>query len=461
MGLIKAAVGAIGGTLQDSWQDVIKCEDMGNDLLMQRKTTKNGVITKGSVIIVDPGQVALIVESGKVLDGTAEPGSFSFDSSSAPSLFSGEIGATFKEMWQRFKYEGSPAMGQAVYYFNMKEIMGNKFGTPSPIPYKDWGHPNFNPRNNTYYPMAVNIKAFGSYSFFISDPFMFMNRVGGTAQRYTKDMLVEQIRSEFMAMFKNTLAELGSDQHKVEAMDLPHKDDEIIATMKNKKFDSFIQERGVTIWSIAVESIKFDDDSEKKIRDYELSDAYTQSGYLAGAQGRAMETAAGNQAGAMAGFMGMNMAQGNSGGNQMLQQMMQNQNQAAQQAAASNKEAGWTCPSCKQGGNTGSYCQACGKAQPAGTGSWDCSCGQKDNSGQFCSSCGKARPVNKPEDGTWLCKCGTENKGKFCADCGEKKPEGAAQYKCDKCGWEPEDKTNPPKFCQECGDVFDENDKVK
>lgn len=426
MGLIKAAIGAIGGTLGDQWLDAVKCEDLGNSVLMVRKTTKNGVISKGSRIIVNPGQVALIVDSGNILDGTAEPGAFTFDNSSSPSFFGGDFGGVFKEMWERFKYQGTPAKEQAVYFINSKEIMGNKFGTPAPIPYKDWGHPNFNPRNNTMYPMAVNIKAFGTYTFKVTNPFIFMNNVAGTSQRYTKDMLEDQIRSEFIAAFKNTLAELGSDQYKIEAMDLPHKDDEIIDAMQKKHYDSRINERGLSILSVAVESIKFDEDSEKKIRDYELSDAYTQSGYLAGATGRAMETAAGNDSGAMTGFMGVNMAQNN-----------QNTNNLGNMMAMQNEQA---------------------KTNNQIKDTWSCSCGESKNTGKFCASCGKPKPQGS---GTWLCSCGTENKGKFCAECGAKKPAEAIQYKCDKCGWEPADKTTPPKFCEECGDIFDENDMIK
>lgn len=457
MGLFRAVAGAVGGTLKDTWLDAITCEDMGNDVLMLRKTTQSGVISAGSRIIVSPGQVALVVDNGTVLDGTAEAGEFTFDASSSPSFFGGDFKDSFREMWERFKYQGTPARGQAVYYFNVKEIIGNKFGTPAPIPYKDWGHPNFNPRNNSYYPMAVHIKAFGSYTFYLSNPFLFMNSIAGTAVRYTKEMLTGQIRSEFIAAFKNTLAELGSDAYKIEAMDLPHKDDEIIAIMREKNYDVYLGDRGVTIWSIAVESIKFDEESEKKIRDYELSDAYTQSGYLAGAAGRAMEGAAANPGGAVAGFMGMNMAQGAGDINASLGQMMQNQNE---RAAAVSAAKGWSC-ACGAENNVGSFCAACGKAEPEGTGHWACTCGEAKNTGGFCIACGKPRPVNKPEDGTWLCGCGRENKGRFCSDCGAGKPADAVVYRCDKCGWEPADTSNPPKFCQECGDPFDENDLVK
>lgn len=395
MGLIKAAVGAIGSTLGDQWLDSIRCGDMDNEILMVRKTTESGQISKKSRIIVDPGQVALIVDTGVVKDATAEPGAYTFDESTSPSFFGGQFGAVFKEMWERFKYNGTPARGQSVYYFNMKEIIGNKFGTPAPIPYKDWGHPNFNPRTNSFYAMAVEIKAFGTYTFRISDPFAFMNNIAGTADVYHRDEIVEQMRAEFISVFRNTLAELGSDTYKIEALDLPHKDDEITTAMEAKNYDAKIKERGLDIVSIAVESISFTEDSDKKIRDYELSDAYTQSGYLAGAAGRAMENAGGNDAGAMQGFMGVGMA-GNFAGNMGVNPTAVMQAQQAQMQQAAQKEA-----------------------ETADLDTWNCTCGAV-NTGNFCSACGTKKPESPA--GKFCSECGTEIEAdsKFCPECGTK-----------------------------------------
>ncbi len=396
MGLIKAAFGAIGSTLGDQWLDAIKCDNLNNDTLMVRVTTPTEQISKGSRIIVDPGQIALIVDTGRVLDGTAEPGAYTFDESTSPSFFGGQFGKVFKEMWERFKYNGTPARGQAVYFFNAKEIIGNKFGTPAPIPYKDWGHPNFNPRTNTLYAMAVEIKSFGTYTFRISNPFSFMNAIAGTASVCRRADLEEQLRAEFISVFRNTLAELGSDAYKIEALDLPHKDDEIVATMKAKKYDAQIQARGLEIMSIAVESIKFTEESDKKIRDYELSDAYTQSGHLAGAAGRAMETAAGNNAGAMTGFMGYGMAANSAS----AMGVNPNAAMAAQQAQLEKMQASQAAPASATSG--------------------------------------------------WTCGCGQINTGKFCAECGSKKPEAApSKPTCAKCGYTDD---TPFKFCPECGE---------
>lgn len=403
MGLIKAAIGAIGGTLHDSWLDAIKCEDFDNSTLMIKKTTDNSIISRGSKIIVNPGQVALIVDTGKVLDASAEPGAFTFDASASPSLFAGDFGASFEEMWERFSFGGKPAKEQAVYFINTKEIVDNKFGTPAPIPYKDWGHPNFNPRTNSMYAMAVNIKAFGSYTFKVTDPFKFMSEIAGTATRYTKDLIGEQMKSEFIAAFRNTLSELGGDAYKVEAMDLPNKDDEILKAMAEKKYDSRITDRGLAIVSVAVESVKLDEESERKIHDYELSDAYTQSGYLAGATGHAMEAAAANPNGSVGAFMGMGMAQNAGMQNNMLGQMMQNQQ--AQTAQMAQQQA--------QPAQTVQTAQAARQAEPQ-VSAWVCDCGEKNNTGKFCQNCGKAMP-----QAIWDCKCGHKaNTGKFCSECG-------------------------------------------
>lgn len=441
MGLIKAAVGAIGSTLGDQWLDAIQCNNLDNDTLMVRVTSSTEQISKGSRIIVNPGQIALIVDTGKVLDATAEPGAYTFDESTSPSFFGGQFGAVFKEMWERFKYNGTPARGQAVYFFNAKEIIDNKFGSPAPIPYKDWGHPNFNPRTNSLYAMAVEIKVYGTYTFRITNPFAFMNNVAGTASVYKRADLSEQIRSEFIGVFRNTLTELGSDEYKVEALDLPHKDDEIVAAMKEKNYDVQIKERGLEIVSIAVTSIKFTEDSDKKIREYELSDAYTQSGYMAGAAGRAMETAAANNAGAMTGFMGFGMASNSAGSmgvnpsaamaaqQAQIEKMQQAQAEQAAQAAAAATAA------------------AQAQAQAADN-SWTCSCGNV-NTGKFCSECGSTKPEAPAASDSWTCSCGNVSAGKFCSNCGTKKPEVPAAPTCGKCGYTADE---PFKFCPECGE---------
>ena len=191
MGLIKAAVGAIGSTLHDQWKEAIRCDDMTNDVLMVKQTTKDGVISNGSTIIVAPGQCAILYDNGRVIDATAEDGFYTFDSSSTPSFFAGQFKDTFKEMWQRFTYNGTSSKQQAVFFFNIKEIIDNNFGTSTPILFQDWSHPIPNRMTNSITPRSVNVRCYGKYTFRISDPSIFMQEMAGTADVYRKDTLIE------------------------------------------------------------------------------------------------------------------------------------------------------------------------------------------------------------------------------------------------------------------------------
>lgn len=315
MGLIKAAKDAIGSTLHDQWKEAIRCEDMSNDILMVKKTTDTGVITNKSTIIVAPGQCAVIYDNGRIIDATAEDGFYTFDDSSSPSFFAGQFGDVFKEMWQRFTFNGATAKEQCVFFFNLKEIIDNKFGTPAPIPFQDWSHPIPNQMTNTLTPLRVEIKCFGTYTFSIMNPALFMTRIAGTADIYRKSQLVEQLRSEVMAVFQNITNELGTSKYKVPVLEMPSQTDEIREMMDEKVFDEKMRERGIKIESFAVESVTLDAESEKKIDDYELSsNAYMQQGKMVDAYAEAVKSAASNSNGAMNGFMGigmMNMSSGN------------------------------------------------------------------------------------------------------------------------------------------------------
>jgi membrane protease subunit (stomatin/prohibitin family) len=402
MGLIKAAIGAIGGTLGDQWKDLISCEDMGNDILMVKKTTKNGVITKDSRIIVAPGQVAVIYDSGTILDATAEEGAYNFDKSTSPSFFAGQFGDVFKEMWTRFTYGGKPNKEQAVFFFNMKEIKDNKFGTGTPIPFQDWSHPIPNQMTGTMTPLRVQVRCYGKYTFKISDPAIFMRNHAGTADVVTKDEITEQMRSEVVASFQNVLNELGTSNHKTPALELPSNTDEIKSVMDEKVFDKQVRERGLQLVGFAVESVSLDEDSQKKIDNYELSsNGFMQQGSLVGSYGRAVEDAANNANGAGVGLMGvgmMNMASGGAIGGV---------------AAGAFNNGGY-----KAGETIDPYAK--GDAAKAG--------------------------VPCP-------KCGTLVTGKFCPECGTKLEEEAKpeEKKCPKCG-----APATSKFCQECGTKIEE-----
>ena len=308
MGLFKAAKDAIGGTLADQWKEAIRCEDMTNDVLMVNKTTPNGVISNKSTIIVAPGQCAVIFDNGKVIDATAEEGFYQFDSSTSPSFFAGDFGKTFKEMWERFTYNGATAKQQAVFFFNTKEILDNKFGTPAPIPFQDWSHPIPNQMTNTLTPMRVEIKCFGKYTFKISNPAVFMQEVAGTADRYTKEQIVEQMRAEVISVFQNLMNELGSERHKVPVLEMPSQTDEIRTMMDEMVFDEQVRRRGLSIVCFAVESVTLDEESEAKIDNYEFSsNAHLQQGRLVDAYAEAVQKAAENKSGSINGFMGIGM----------------------------------------------------------------------------------------------------------------------------------------------------------
>jgi len=315
MGLIKATKGAIGSTLHDQWKDEIRCEELTNEVLMMKKTTDTGVVSNGSTIVVAPGQCAILYDNGRVIDATAEEGIYEFNDSSTPSFFSGQFGEVFKEMWERFTYNGESAKQQAVFFFNIKEIMDNKFGTPIPVPFQDWSHPVLNEMTNTVNPLRVEIKCFGKYTFKISNPAIFMNVTAGVGDIYTKDNLQEQIKSEIIGVLQNIINELGNSEHKVPVLELPSQTDEIKQIIDERQLDSIIKERGIELVGFTIESVTLTDESEEKIDNYEHStNTMLQKARMVEAYANALENAASNSAGALNGMVGvgvMNMSTGN------------------------------------------------------------------------------------------------------------------------------------------------------
>ena len=386
MGLIKAAVNAVGSTLHDQWKDYIRCEDLGNDILMRKVSTQTGVISKDSAIQVAPGQIAVIFDSGRILDATAEEGIYTFDQSTSPSFFAGQFGPVFKEMWTRFVYNGATNKEQAVFYLNAKEIMDNKFGTPAPIPFQDWSHPIPNQMTGTLNPLRVEVKCFGKYTFKIADPAVFMSRVAGTAEEYRKEALTEQMRSEVIGSFQNVLNELGNSNHKTPVLELPSSTDEIKKVMDEKVFDQPIRDRGLNIVGFIVESVTLDEESEKKIDNYELSsNSFMQQGTLVGAYANAVQDAANNANGAMNGFMGVGMMNMASGG--MFGGMQQN---VANGMAA---QAHGTHVPTHQGvvvSTPANTEELDGDNAPAAGGvmAFCPNCGTKNTGANFCSNCG-------------------------------------------------------------------------
>ena len=422
MGLIKAATSAIGSTLQDQWKEAIRCEDLGNDILMKKKTTPTGVITNKSTIIVAPGQCAVIYDNGRVIDATAEDGFYTFDNSSSPSFFAGQFGAVFKEMWQRFTYNGATAKEQCVFFFNIKEIIKNKFGTPAPVPYQDWSHAIANEITGQFTPLALKVKCFGTYTFRLVNPALFMNNIAGTADEYRVSQLTEQIRSEVVAVFQNVLNELGNSAHKVPVLELPSQTDEIKQMMDEKVFDEPVRRRGLQIEVFAVESVTPDPDSERKIEEYEHnSNSKMQQGRILDV----MEKAASNAGGAANGFMGIGMMNMMSGGmgNNVMQNAFGNV-QSAQQPTGNPLQP--DVPVAQQPAPAPEPTPAPAE-EPA-----------QENTA--------SAPATESTTNGWVCPtCGNTVTGKFCGECGTKKPE---ENVCPNCGVKLNENA---KFCGECG----------
>lgn len=438
MGLIKAAVGAASGVLADQWKDYFYCEAMPADVLAVKgqkkgagrsahKRGKDNIISNGSVIAVADGQCMMIVEQGKVVDVCAEPGEYTYDTSTEPSLFCGDlsqtIGEVFRNIGKRFTFGGQAPNDQRVYYFNTKELVGNKYGTPAPVPFRVVDQ-------NAGLDIDISIRCFGEYSYRITNPILFYtNLCGNVEQEYTRNEIDSQLKTELLTALQPAFARI-SDMG-IRYSSLPAHTMEMAEAINEVLSAKWRDLRGIEIVSMGVSSVKASEEDEQMIKEMQRNAAFRDptraAAHLVGAQASAMQAAAANEGGAMTGFMGMNMAGAAGGMNpQALYQM-------GQPAPTAPTGAGWTC--------------ACGNVA----------------TGKFCPECGAKKPEvpTTVPNGAWTCPtCGAANKGKFCAECGTKKPAGIPQYQCDKCGWKPEDPTKPPKFCPECGDPFDSGDRI-
>ena len=462
MGLIKAGIGALGGVLADQWKEFFYCDALPSDVLVRKGSKRvsgrssntkgsDNIISNGSGIAVADGQCMIIVEQGKIVEVCAEPGEFTYDSSTEPSIFTGKLGRSildsFKSVGKRFTYGGDTGKDQRVYYFNTKEIIGNKFGTANPI--------MFDVVNKQVgFRRTVQVRCNGMYTYYISDPLLFYTNVcGNVEQDYTRDEIDAQLKTEFISALQPALGSLAEQE--LRPAQLPTKVNELRAAMNEALRYEWIESRGITVGKIALNPITLTEEDMKKINQMEDavsmgSNPFMMAGRMTDATANSMETAADNAAGAMTGFMGMGMAGGVMGGG--FNAAQQFYTTGVQQAARTPAAAGWKC-SCGATA-TGKFCPECGSKKPETMG-WTCKCGAVAT-GKFCPECGSP----KPADDGWTCSCGAINKGKFCAECGTKKPAGVPQYKCDKCGWEPEKGSAPPKFCPECGDPFDSGDIV-
>ena len=441
MGLIKAAFGAAGGVLADQWKEFFYCEAIPADVLAVKGKKKvtgrssntkedDNIITNGSVIAVANGQCMLIVEQGQIVDMCAEPGEYTYDTSTEPSLFTGDLGESIKGVFQnigkRFTFGGEAPKDQRVYYFNTKELTGNKYGTPSPVPFRVVDQ-------RAAVDLDSGIRCFGEYSIRLKNPMLFYTNVcGNVSEDFKTEQIAGQMKTELLTALQPAFAKIS--EMGIRYSSLPGHTLELAEALNEQLSSRWRDLRGIEIVSFGVSSVKANEEDEQMIKEMQRNAAFLDpsraAAHLVGAQASAMQSAAANpNAGPAMAFMGMGMAGQMGGMNaQNLYQMG-----AQQQPAPTPAPAPAPAP-----------------AAPSG---WVCSCGATAT-GKFCPECGKPKPA---ADG-WTCSCGAVNKGKFCAECGAKKPAGIPQYKCDKCGWEPDDPAHPPKFCPECGDPFDDGD---
>ena len=429
MGLIKAALGSTGGILADQWREYFYCDSMDADVLMTKGTKRtssrssntkgsDNIITNGAVIAVNEGQCMLIVDQGQIVEFAAEAGEFTWDASTEGSILYGGFGEGLKSSWnnlkRRFTFGADTGKDQRIYFINTKEIMGNKYGTPAPVPFRVVDR-------NIGLDMDVSIRCNGEYSYRITDPMVFYKNVAGNVvSDFRRSQIDSALKTDFLTALQPAFARI-SDMG-IRYSSLPGHTMEIAEAMNQVLSTKWGAQRGISVVTVGVNSVTASAEDEATIKELQKSAVFRNTNMAAAhmvqAQAEAMKSAAANENGAMMGFMGMNMAQAAGGFNSAQLYQMNQQPASPTQTAEPVK-------------------------------SWTCKCGTV-NSGKFCTECGSAQG--------WICQCGTINKGKFCSECGAKKPEAEPQYACDKCGWEPEDPKNPPKFCPECGDRFDSND---
>lgn len=415
MGLIKAAAGAIGGNLADSWLEFIEADNMGATTAMvrgvqvydKRSSNKKGTanyVSNGSKIVVGQNQMMLLVDGGNIVDYCAEPGYYEVFASSSPSMFNGELKDSLKDTFNRFKFGGQPSNKQEVYFINLQEIKNIKFGTRNPLNYFD-----------TFYNAELFLRCHGTYSVKITDPIKFFQEAcPRNASRVDLNDIGEQYLMEFTQALQSSIAKMSVDGKRISHLNAETVD--LAKYLSTALDDQWSALRGMEICSVAIASISYDEESKQLInmrnQGAMLGDPSVREGYVQGAVARGLEAAGSNKAGAGQAFMAMGM--GMQGGGSFMQSASASNNQQMQaQAAQQNNANSWNC-SCGTS-NTGNFCQSCGGKKPAPAGSWVCSCGTS-NTGNFCQSCGGKKP-----SADWTCSCGVTNTGNFCQSCGNKK----------------------------------------
>ncbi|MDO4848348.1 MAG: SPFH domain-containing protein [Coriobacteriia bacterium] len=416
MGLLKAGIGAAGGVLADQWREYFYCEALDADTLVAKGAKRTGgrssntrgennVISDGSIVAVADGQCMMIVENGKVLEVCAEPGEFVYDTGTEPSVFSGSLGdavkRSFEQVGSRFSFGGDAGKDQRVYYFNTKEIVGNKYGTASPVPFRVVDE-------KIGLDVDITVRCNGEYSYRLVDPLMFYKNVcGNVDDAYTRDLIDSQLKSELLTALQPAFARISEMGIRYSAV--PAHTRELADALNEELSHQWRETRGIEIAAFGVNTISAPEDQEQMIRDLQkaavMANPAMAAANIAAAQSDAMRTAAANPSGAAMGFMGMGMASGMGGMNaaQLFGQAAQSQQPVANQAQVSGVTGG----------------MAAAAPAPAAGGAWTCSCGAQ-NTGKFCGNCGSPKPEAA---GPWFCtNCGTQNTGNFCSACGTKRP---------------------------------------
>ena len=426
MGIIKAFFNATGGALADQWLEVIEADEMSdttvftkgvkvrkNDKRNNNKRGTDDVISNGSVIHVYPGQFMMLVEGGKVIDFTAEEGYYKVDNSAAPSLFAGELGKAIVDSFKRVAYGGVPSYSQKVYFINLQEIKGIRFGTRTPVNYFD-----------NFYNSELFLRAHGNYSIKITDPIKFYTEViPKNADKVDINQVNEQYLAEFLEALTAAINQMSADGIRISHV--ASKSRELSKYMANELDDSWRDNRGFEVLSVGIASVSYDDESKALInmrnKGAMLGDPSVREGYVQGSVARGMEAAGSNPGGATGAFVGMGMGMGAGGGfvsaaSETNRKMMEDERESKKASMSSD---GWNC-SCGKTGNNGNFCTDCGSKKPAAPSGWTCSCGNVCT-GNFCPNCGNKKP-EAPAD--WFCTdCGTKNSasGKFCTTCGKRK----------------------------------------
>ena len=471
MGIIKAAMNAVGGTLGDSWLEVIEPGDMDATTVMcpgvskarndGRNTNHKGTantVSNGSIIQVYDNQMMLLVDGGAIVDYTAEPGYFEVKNSSLPSLFNGQFGDTLKDTFNRFKFSGVTPTSQRVVYINLKPMEGIKFGTPNPVSFYD-----------AAYDIDVSVRAHGKFSVDIVDPLKFYKTVIATSSVINNEvvkmdtLMSQRYDLEIISALEPALA--GLSMKGVKGSQVSTHLPELREELKIALHDVWVEERGIELRQIGI-SITPDEETKELLKERNKVAIYNNAGMRETLMQKniseGIRDAGSNANGAMAGFMGIGMGMNASGGfmqaaSSTNMQQMQMEQQMQQQRMMQQQQPMQQQPMQQQ---MQQPAQTPNQQPAASSNGWTCSCGKTGNTGKFCAECGQPKPAPVSSD-EWTCVCGVVNKGKFCAECGAKRPDPKPKkIKCDKCGYEPDMSQPIPKFCPECGDPINGADYV-